>query len=115
MSITGDKAEIKGVGQVKFRSVLSDGTETNVTWREVYFVPTFTTNIVLTVATTKEGISQLIEGEVCRFLHNGVEVMRACLVGSKWIMNIKPHCSDEYKVNSVDKIESNKLIFLCEM
>jgi hypothetical protein len=57
---------------------------------EVKYAPGFQANIASTVAMTKKGITQVIEGNLCHFIYNGEEVMCARLEDSRWVMQIEP-------------------------
>jgi hypothetical protein len=72
--ITGAVTKIEGIGRVNFKSTLSNGDVVDVSWDEVKYAQA---NIASTVAMTKKGITQVIEGNLCRFVYNGEEVMCA--------------------------------------
>jgi hypothetical protein len=94
--ITGAVTKIKGIRRVNFKSTLSNGEVVDVSWDEVKYAPGFHANIASTVAMTKKGITQVIEGSLCHFIYNGEEVMCARLEDSRWVMQIEPQ-----KVNQI--------------
>jgi hypothetical protein len=99
--ITGAVAKIEGIGIVNFKSTLSNGEVVDVSWDEVKHAPGLQANIASTVAMTKNGITQVIIGNLCHFIYNGEEVMCAQLEDSRWVMQIEPQ-----QVNQINSIES---------
>jgi hypothetical protein len=107
--ITGAVTKTEGIGRVNFKSTLSNGEVVDVSWDEVKYAPGFQANIASTVAMTKKGITQVIEGNLCRFVYNGEEVMCARLEDSRWVMQIEPQQANQ--INSIDDSNNNNKLW----
>jgi hypothetical protein len=107
--VTGDGAKIEGMGSVVYKATLSKGSKTKITWQEVYYVPTFKVNITSTVETSLKGINEQVDGNICRFTYQGKEIMCACLVQNRWVMQIRPVIEKSDSIHAIGSTDNNKI------
>jgi hypothetical protein len=105
--VMGDGAKIEGLGSVVYKATLSNGSKTKITWQEVYYVPTFKVYITSTVETSLKGINKQVDGNVCRFIYQGKEIMCACLVQNRWIMQIRPVIKKSDSIHIIGSTDNN--------
>ena len=104
----GETLAITGVGSIEFTSSTPAGSKT-VLLREVYYVPGIMANLISNTELDKHGIKTISANEIKQFLLNDIEVMRSCVKGGLWIMNLSVNYPEDQLHTHVSLLVSEDL------
>ena len=101
--------DITGVGSIEFTTTTTASNKV-VLPREAYYVPGIMANLISNTELDKHGWYQhSFSKEIKQFLLNDVEVMRSCVKGGLWIMNLSVNYPEDQLHTHVSLLVSEDL------